>query len=336
MPAGGVRAGEETREVAELPLAVEPDAKTSSGNANASGADSGAENICGFAYIRYPITRNTPTAIAIAVGYLILPWYHARLAMLKSDVKHRVSDTVVKHSVFDKMCAHAMMNSMRNIQISVDEYYHVYNRGAHKRTIFHDTADFARFLFLILFFQSPLVFDQVSRPVRHFIKHSVFDIDDADISRIIDDRYVELISFCLMPNHFHLVLREVQEHGIARYMQRVLNGYTKYYNAKHGTSGHLFEGPYKAVHIESNEQLLYLSAYVHRNPRELPYWKNKEQKYEWSSYQDYIGENRWSKLLSTELILGQFKTKNEYEEFVRTSTAKMLDEELENISPEVL
>lgn len=220
---------------------------------------------------------------------------------------------------------------MRNIQISIDEYYHVYNRGAHKRIIFHDATDCVRFLFLILFLQSPLGFDQISRPVRHFVKHRVFDIGAADISEIVRDRYVELISFCLMPNHFHLVLREVQEHGTARYMQRVLNGYTKYYNTKYGTSGHLFQGPYRTVHVEDNDQLLYLSTYVHRNPRELPHWKDKEQKYEWSSYQDYIHANRWGKLLSTGVILEQFKTENEYGTFVRTSSAKMLNEELEGI-----
>lgn len=221
---------------------------------------------------------------------------------------------------------------MRNIEISIDEYYHVYNRGAHKRIIFHDTADYARFLFLILYFQSPFVFEQISRYVRRFVRHRVFDIDANTISEIISSRYVELISFCLMPNHFHLTLREVEEGGIARYMQRVLNGYTKYYNTKYEASGHLFQGPYKAVHIENNDQLLYLSAYIHRNPRELPSWKDKEQKYEWSSYQDYVDENRWGELLSTKLILEQFDTKGGYEEFVCTSTAKMSDEELAEMS----
>src|SRR3989338_1512754 len=244
---------------------------------------------------------------------------------------------------------------MRNIQISVDEYYHVYNRGVRKQIIFHDTADYARFLFLILFFQSPLVFHALSPYVSafasNFVKHRVFNIDASDSSKIIRGRYVELISFCLMPNHFHLVLREIREHGIARYMQRVLNGYTKYYNTKYEVSGHLFQGPYKAVHVENNEQLLYLSTYVHRNPRELQHWKNKEQTYEWSSYQDYIGENRWGELLSTEIILEQFKTPsvqhsvldrtksanaNGYGKFVRESSAKLLREELGETLPKEL
>lgn len=220
---------------------------------------------------------------------------------------------------------------MRNIEISVDEGYHIYNRGAHKRITFHDTADYARFLFLILFLQSPFTFDQVSRPVHRFVKHRVFDIAEADVSEIVGERYVELLSFCLMPNHFHLIVREIEESGTARYMQRVLNGYTKYYNAKYEASGHLFQGPYKAVHVESNEQLLHLSAYVHRNPRELPGWKDKEHTYAWSSYQDYIDENRWGDLLSTGLILEQFETKNEYHEFVHSSTTKMSDEELKDL-----
>lgn len=220
---------------------------------------------------------------------------------------------------------------MRNIQISIDEYYHVYNRGAHKKIIFHDVADYARFLFSILYFQSPTGFDQISRYVRRFIQHRVFDIDETDASQIIGGRYVELVSFCLMQNHFHLILREVQAKGIARYMQRVLNSYTKYYNTKYDTSGHLFQGPYKAVHVVDNEQLVYLSTYIHRNPRELPDWKNKEGGYEWSSYQDYIGKPRWDKLLSTEMIREQFSTAGEYEKFVRTSPAKMDGKDSKNL-----
>ena len=77
-----------------------------------------------------------------------------------------------------------------------------------------------------------------------------------------------------MPNHFHLILQEVKEGGISQYMQRVLNAYTKYYNKKYEISGHLFQGPYKSVHIKDDPQLLYLSAYIHNNVRELKSWKN--------------------------------------------------------------
>ncbi|MBI3888170.1 transposase [Candidatus Nomurabacteria bacterium] len=186
--------------------------------------------------------------------------------------------------------------------------------------------DRVRFLFLILYFQSPITFINMSRPVKYFVKHSVFNIEKETIKNIVKDRFVELTSFCLMPNHFHLIIKEVEENGIARYMQRVLNSYTKYYNTKYHKSGHLFQGPYKAVHVENNNQLLYLSTYIHRNPREIMEWKNKEDKYPWSSYQDLITSNRFEELLVFDIINGQFEDKNEYNEFVKTSPAKLLED----------
>jgi putative transposase len=214
---------------------------------------------------------------------------------------------------------------MRTIRIGVGEGYHILNRGMQKQLVFRDFSDYARFLFLILFLQSPRSFDQVSREVHHFVKHRVFDICEEEMLEIAEGRYVELIAFCIMPNHFHLILRELEEGGIARYMQRVLNAYTKYFNAKYQVSGHLFQGPYRAVHVTDNNQLLYLSCYIHRNPRELPNWKNKEREYVWSSYQDYVKKNRWGRLLATELLIEQFGSPQEYETFVNSSSAKLMD-----------
>lgn len=131
-----------------------------------------------------------------------------------------------------------------------------------------------------------------------------------------------------MPNHFHLLIKEVDEGGISAYMQRVLNAYSKYYNTKYEKSGHIFQGPYKAVHIENNDQLLHVSCYIHRNPREITKWFRREAQYQWSSYSDLIGENRWGKLLIPDILLGQFKNKGEYHEFVKSSPAKILENEL--------
>lgn len=134
---------------------------------------------------------------------------------------------------------------------------------------------------------------------------------------------MELVNFCLMPNHFHLILQESEENGISKYMEKVQKAYAKYFNAKYKKSGHLFQGPYQIVHIKNNEQLLHLSAYVHRNPRELKQWKNKEEKYLWSSYQDCAAENRWKKLLKPDIVLNQFSTPKEYEDFIETSGTKL-------------
>ncbi len=217
---------------------------------------------------------------------------------------------------------------MRSLKIAPGEYYHVFNRGVNKHLIFHDTIDRVRFLFLILYFQSPITLFNIGRMVKSFVRHSVFNIKKETEQNIIESKFIELTSFCLMPNHFHLIVKEVEENGTARYMQRVLNAYTKYYNAKYNKSGHLFQGPYKIVHVKSNEQLLYLSTYIHRNPRELKEWLHKENRYPWSSYQDFLSKNRFEKLLVFNIISGQFKNKKEYEKIVKESTAKLLKEEL--------
>lgn len=191
-----------------------------------------------------------------------------------------------------------------------------------------DTRDWARFLFLILYFQSPTIFYNIGRYINTFVRSRAFNVDSDVTSEISGSRAVELVCFALMPNHFHILIREVKEKGISQYMQRVLTAYTKYFNAKYNKSGHLFQGPYKIIHVEDNRQLLHLSAYIHRNPRELRDWRKKELEYIWSSYQDYVGENRWGNLLAQDMILDQFKNKQAYYDFVKTSPAKMLEAEL--------
>ena len=217
---------------------------------------------------------------------------------------------------------------MRIVKIAPGEYYHICNRAVNKQTIFHDTRDYFRFLFLILYFQSPIVFQQLGRLVKDFVLSRALDIK----GEVVKKRKIELVAFCIMPNHFHLIVKELEEAGIATHMQRVLTAYSKYYNTKYEKSGHVFQGPYRAIHISDDPQLKYLSAYIHRNPRELVGWLNKVDKYQWSSYQDYIGENRWGDLLVPDIVLGQFKNKERYHEFVKMSTAKLLEEELEHLA----
>ena len=221
---------------------------------------------------------------------------------------------------------------MRTTPISVGEYYHIFNRGNNKQPIFLDNRDWIRFLFLIIYLQSPIVFQNLGRQVSYFVKNRAFNISGDDHRELIKKRYVKLISFVLMTNHFHLIVNEFKEGGIAQYMQRVLCAYTKYFNKKYRKSGHLFQGPYKAVHIKDNRQLLYLSTYIHRNPRELSEWKNKEHLYPWSSYQDYIQDNRWGQLLEQDIIMEQFSNKKEYDDFTKSSTAKELEKNLDEES----
>jgi putative transposase len=211
---------------------------------------------------------------------------------------------------------------MRKTPISLGEYYHIYNRGNDKQNIFRDERDRIRFLFLLLYLQGKESFPNAGRTVTHFVRHRVFNIKAEMVTKIAGEKHIELVSFALMPNHFHLILGEKIEGGIARYMQRLLNAYTKFFNIRHKRSGHLLQGPYRAVHLKDNEQLLYTSAYVHRNCRTLPDWKNKEELYPWSSLQDYIIKDRWSGLLDKKLIQEQFSKPSEYKRWIAESGAK--------------
>ncbi|OGF86680.1 hypothetical protein A3B19_00335 [Candidatus Giovannonibacteria bacterium RIFCSPLOWO2_01_FULL_46_32] len=214
---------------------------------------------------------------------------------------------------------------MPRAKLGEGEYYHIFNRGVDKRHIFSNDADRWRFLTLLCVLQGEDSFPQIGRIVP-FVKSSSFDNDI--FNGVIKTKYVDLISFCLMPNHFHLKMRELKESGVSKFMQRLLGAYTKYFNIRYGRTGHLFGSRFRAVHIDSNEYLNYLSAYIHLNPRELKEWSGKEIKYPWSSFQDFAFKNRWGAFLNTPIILDQFATGAEYKKFVEDTPIKELRENL--------
>jgi putative transposase len=191
--------------------------------------------------------------------------------------------------------------------------------------IFKDDSDFARFLFLILYFQSPTKIHNVGSSINSFLKNTKFSVGPERLKEMFKKRHLELCSFAIMPNHFHLILRNIEEGSISVYMQRVLMAYGKYFNAKYQRSGHVFDGPFRAVRIENNEQLLYTHCYVHKNPKSIPDFEHNYDNYPWSSYQDYIGENRWPELLSTKMLSDQFKSKTDLRHFTESSGAKEAD-----------
>lgn len=218
--------------------------------------------------------------------------------------------------------------------IAPGEYYHIFNRGAHRQGIFRHITDWHRLLFGVLYLQSSVPIRNIARFASKFKADFGFPIPIDTQEAVLSERVVELVSFCLMPNHFHLLVKETEEGGIGSYMQRLLGGYTKYYNTKYDASGHVFQGPYKAVHVKDDRQLTYLSAYIHKNPHDIAEWRGKEFEYPWSSLQDYTLANRWGGLIVPDIIVGQFeRTKgSNYADFVRTSTAKVFAEELEGLN----
>lgn len=204
-----------------------------------------------------------------------------------------------------------------------EEYYHVYNRGIQKQIIFRNDSDRFRFLFLLLVLQGGVQVKNISREVKQSVQNRILHIDSELVDDVVKNRSVELVLFCFMPNHFHIMVKEIEEGGIAKYMQRVLIAYTKYFNTKYEVSGHLFQSSYKSILMEDDVQLMHLSAYIHKNPSELQEWKGREEHYLWSSYHDCLFENRFEKLLVPDIVMDRYeKEKTAYKKFVVTSKAK--------------
>ncbi len=210
------------------------------------------------------------------------------------------------------------------------EYYHIFNRGIQKQPIFTSDDDRFRFLFLLLVQQGKTTIRNLGREFLASIEQHRMLLINKDLAReVIINRNVELVAFCLMPNHFHLIVREVNEGGISKYMQRVQNAYTKYFNTKYDKSGHLFQGSYRSRHISDDAYLMHLSAYIHKNPMEFmrsKWIEVNEESYYWSSLQDYIKSNRFPGLLEPGVIVDRYNEGKEhnmtYKKFVMTSPAK--------------
>ncbi|HDH07604.1 MAG TPA: hypothetical protein ENG89_01125 [Candidatus Moranbacteria bacterium] len=135
-------------------------------------------------------------------------------------------------------------------------------------------------------------------------------------------RFVEITAYCLNPNHYHFILKQIRDKGIEQFMHKIGISHTKYFNEKNERSGALFQGKFKAVHIDSNEYLLYLSAYVNKN--NFIHGYNKNDSWPYSSLHTYLG-NRSDKLISKNIVLGQFKNISEYKEFLKNSASYVME-----------
>ncbi|MEK7621975.1 MAG: transposase [Patescibacteria group bacterium] len=184
----------------------------------------------------------------------------------------------------------------RKFSFAPGEYYHVYNRGNDKRKIFLDWRDHWRFMVLL--------YVANSQSVIHLSDHEEKDpIILFDLPR--KETLVDVGAYCLMPNHFHILLREPSGSNISRFMLKLQTGYSMYFNKKYQRTGSLFEGPFRAKHIAEDAYLKYLFAYIHLNPVKITDPENWEKKiipninqaknhlsrYRFSSLSHYLGEN---------------------------------------------
>jgi len=217
----------------------------------------------------------------------------------------------------------------RKQPLAISETYHIYNRGAHKAPIFRDDEDYRRFLLLLGLGNSinPIL-------VRDTLVKYRDRFSEIFLSEVPEDPLVDILAYSLMPNHFHLVLRQRTEEGITKFMRRIMVGYSMYFNLKYDHSGVLFQGRFKSTHIDNESYFRYIFAYVHLNPLELvaPDWKKRKisdlrrvrafmRTFKYSSYWDYcIGQRPERTLLSREEEPDFLSKQNDVEDLLKTFT----------------
>jgi len=182
---------------------------------------------------------------------------------------------------------------VRKTLFAVDEYYHIYNRGIMKTPIFLDEADKKRFIKLLFVCNSdkPVVFKTIQG----------LPLDEIERGEAL----VDIGAYCLMPNHFHILIHERVDGGISMFMEKLSTAYVMYFNTKNNRTGRLFEGTFKAKHVENEPYFNWVFSYIHLNPVKLidSKWKeygisdpisakNFMQNYKYSSYYDYFVGDR--------------------------------------------
>ncbi len=207
----------------------------------------------------------------------------------------------------------------RKISFAEGEYYHIYNRGVEKRDIFLDNSDRERFQKLLFLCNGskPIVYRLVQGPTLYGAEKG--------------EPIVAIGAYVLMLNHFHLLLKETRANGITEFMRKLTTGYSMYFNKKYTRVGPLVQGKFKAEHVDNDEYLKYLYAYIHLNPVKLIDSKWKEngitdrkkaerylKDYRYSSYVDYLGEKREEDaILAQKEFPGYFEGENEFEMYVK-------------------
>ena len=179
------------------------------------------------------------------------------------------------------------MSPIREGKLANGEVYHVFTRSIAKFVVFNDHVEFGRILELI----------DLYRYQNFNYKFSQFlDLSAPSQTVIIEhirsenDLLVDVIAFCIMPTHIHFAVRQVTEGGISKYLSRVLNGYSRYFNTKHKRVGPLWSGRFKNVFVNNDDQLLHLTRYIHLNPTSASL-VSQPQLWKYSSYNEYVDQN---------------------------------------------
>lgn len=221
--------------------------------------------------------------------------------------------------------------------------YHIFNRGVDKRRVFLHDKDYLRFIHDLFEFNDV---NELPNTTYYFSWMSG-GIKPIYIQKEREPRklLIEILAFCLMPNHYHLLLRQKTEDGIVKFMRRLNMGYAKFFNEKYERSGALFQGRYKAVPITTEAHFIHLPYYIHANPFDLvtPEWRTQKlsnvnnawkhlESYRWSSHRDYLGLKNFASVTQRDFlgeILGNPREyEKEFRKWLRDISLESIEEKL--------
>lgn len=205
------------------------------------------------------------------------------------------------------------------------EFFHTLNRGVDKRKIFMDDQDRHRFIHNLFEFN-----DQNPPLSNNRRRLKLVDLRSPTIERRPRGLLVMIHAFCLMENHYHLLLSPLVEDGVMKFMRKLNIGYAKYFNEKYERKGALFEGRYKSVPVTKDAHFIHLPYYIHFNPLdfEFPEWRKRKlsdyikainflESYKWSSHQDYLGKTNLPSITQRDELLKFFNENGGYEKNIK-------------------
>ncbi len=202
----------------------------------------------------------------------------------------------------------------RKTPLVTEHTYHIFNRGVASQPIFLNHSYYQRAIETFLYYQNQNLTSRYS----YFIRQSQDRrAEMLDLLRQQSDFLAEIIAYCLMPNHFHLILKQAQDNGISNFMSKFANSYTRYFNTKNNRIGPIFQGKFKAVLLETDNKLLHLSRYIHLNPFSAGIISNINDlaQYQFSSYPEYINKTT-KQVCQKDVVLSYFKSRHSYKKFI--------------------
>ncbi len=200
----------------------------------------------------------------------------------------------------------------RKVVFANGKIYHIFNRGVEKRPTFTDKRELSRATETLKYYR----FADLPIRLSHFINLDNTFQHEMLKTINISQKHVEILAYCFMPNHFHFLLKQINDNGISKFIANFTNSYTKYFNTKHDRVGHLFQGTFKAVHVSADEQLLHLARYIHLNPiSSFLIETDALEHYPWSSHPAYVN-SAISDFIEKDTILNFFPNLESYKQFL--------------------